>query len=107
MWKTGLFEQIKERAQSNENNTSEDKEQKKKEQKSCFSEGAPKAAILQKTEADNQGLPHVQGHNCVSEGDFSTDLLEIRFYLSIEYILIHSSSDNFLGTLMMVSGNIV
>lgn len=38
----------------------------------------------------------------IIEEDFSTDLLEIGFYLSIEYILIHLSSDNFLGTLMMV-----
>jgi len=102
-----LFEQIKRGHRVMKTIPLKTRNRKKRNRKAVFSEGAPKAAILQKTEADNQGLPHVQDHNCVSEEDFSTDLLEISFYVTIEYILIHLSSDNFLGTLMMVSGNIV
>lgn len=63
------------------NNISE--EGGKLEQKSHFSEAHLKQKYVLKTEADNQGLPHVQGHNGVSEQDFLTDLLEINFYLSM------------------------
>lgn len=94
----------KERAQSNENNTSEDKEQKKRNRKAVFQKVHQKEQFLRKLKLI---IKASHTSRTIIEEDFSTDLLEISFYVTIEYILIHLSSDNFLGTLMMVSGNIV